>query len=92
MNPSVTKPTLGPEIHGHEVMRMMGETSRAWTRLELVAAIVDRFGAEARFHTCSAANLTAEGIVAFLESRGKFVFASDAAFRVDPSRICNHDE
>lgn len=75
--------------HGHEVLAMMYGHSYA-TREELIEAIIARFGAEERFYTCSAENLTAAGLVDFLEARGKFMPASDNGFTADRSKVCNH--
>ena len=47
------------EIHGHEVMAMIMDADKAYTKETLEADIVDRFGADARFFTCSAENLDA---------------------------------
>lgn len=74
--------------HGHEVLAMMAGQSYA-TREALVAAIIDRFGADERFYTCSAENLTAEGLVGFLEERGKFMPMGDG-FTADQSKVCSH--
>lgn len=52
-------------IHGHEVLQMMLASKECWTVASLEAAIHRRFGAEARFHTCSAENLSAAELVAF---------------------------
>ena len=41
--------------------------------VELVAAIVAKFGADARFHTCSGAEMDAAQLVAFFEAKGKFM-------------------
>ncbi|GKP40802.1 hypothetical protein NUKP28_44760 [Klebsiella quasipneumoniae] len=60
-------------IHGHEVLQMMLASGECWTAASLEAAIHRRFGAEARFHTCSAENLSAAELVAFLEQKGKFI-------------------
>ncbi len=75
--------------HGHEVLHMM-EGNSYQTREDLVKAIVDRFGAEERFFTCSASDMSAEELVDFLEARGKFMPAQADSFTVDASRICNH--
>lgn len=77
-------------VHGHAVMEMMLEQSGGFTRDSLRAAIAARFGAEARFHTCSASDMDADALITFLEARGKFV-ASDDGFNTEASRICNHD-
>jgi len=68
---------------------MMLAEDRVYTRATLAAAIVERFGAETRFHTCSANNMTAEALVTFLANRGKFVEAEEG-FKTAPERICAH--
>lgn len=76
-------------IHGHEVMNMMIESNKTWTAASLEKAIHEKFGEDARFHTCSAKDMTAAELVAFLKQRGKFI-DSDEGFTTDSSRICNH--
>ena len=71
-------------------MLHMMEGNSYQTREDLVKAIVDRFGAEERFFTCSASDMSAEELVDFLEARGKFMPAQADSFTVDASRICNH--
>lgn len=60
------------------------------SREELVNAIIAKFGAEERFYTCSAENMTASELVAFLEAKGKFMPASGNGFTADKSKMCNH--
>lgn len=76
-------------IHGHAVMEMMLASDAAFTTETLVAAIDAEFGPDARFHTCSAENMTARDLVAFLAGRGKFV-AQETGFTTDPNKICAH--
>lgn len=76
--------------HGHEVLHMM-EGNAYPTKEDLVKAIVARFGADERFYTCSATNLTAEGLVDFLAERGKFKAATEEAFTVDTTKVCKHE-
>lgn len=76
-------------IHGHEVLNMMIESQEQYTEQSLVQAIDARFGIDARFHTCSAENMTAAELVAFLAARGKFVPA-DEGFSTHESKICRH--
>lgn len=57
-------------VHGHEVLTMMIASGERYTRQSLVAAIIARFGDKARFHTCSAAQMTAAELVAFLAEKG----------------------
>ena len=77
------------DIHAHEVMHMMLETGEGYTRESLAEAIVERFGADARFRSCSASGMDAQAVVAFLESRGKFV-GGDGGFSTAHDKICDH--
>lgn len=76
-------------IHGHEVLNMMLESGERYSEKSLEAAICSRFGNEARFHTCSAEDMTAAQLVAFLASRGKFIPAEEG-FSTHESKICRH--
>ena len=75
--------------HGHDVLHMM-EGNSYKNREELVAAIIEKFGPDELFHTCSAEGMNAEELVTFLEARGKFMPAQEESFTVDSSKICNH--
>ena len=75
--------------YGHEVLQMMLASGECWTAASLEAAIHRRFGAEARFHTCSAENLSAAELVAFLEQKGKFI-ARATGFTTAENKICQH--
>ncbi|MEI7733270.1 MAG: YecH family metal-binding protein [Verrucomicrobiota bacterium] len=77
------------QIHGHEVMQMMLQSGKAYSRATLLADIIAKFGSEARFHTCSAENLTPEGIIDFLQARGKFV-PSPEGFQTSADLMCKH--
>jgi probable metal-binding protein len=77
------------QIHGHEVMEMMLQTRKIYTRPTLLADIVARFGPEARFFTCSAENLTPGGLIDFLEAKGKFL-ASEEGFQTSANLKCQH--
>ena len=75
------------EIHAHEVMRMMLETDAAYSRESLAAAIVERFGEDARFYACSLRGMNVGEVINFLEVRGKFIARADG-FNTAPDRIC----
>ncbi len=75
--------------HGHDVLHMMEGNSYS-TKESLVKAIVDKFGTEERFHTCSVEGMTAEELVDFLEEKGKFMPSNSDEFTVDASKICSH--
>ena len=77
------------QVHGHDVIAMMRESDQSFTRESLVAAILTRFGPEARFFTCSAEGMTAEELVEFLATRQKFIPAGEG-FVVNPNRVCQH--
>jgi len=77
------------DIHAHEVMHMMMEQGGAFSRDSLARAITERFGANTRFCSCSAAGMDVQGVIDFLESRGKFV-ACDDGFNTAQDKICNH--
>lgn len=77
------------QVHGHEVMQMMLEQNRLFTRDSLREAINARFGGETRFFTCSAQGMTADQLIDFLAARGKFV-GHESGFSTEPHRICQH--
>jgi probable metal-binding protein len=77
------------EIHAHEVMRMMLEMDKVFSRESLARAISERFGADARFHSCSATGMDVHAVIDFLESRGKFIAREDG-FNTAQGKICNH--
>jgi probable metal-binding protein len=77
------------QIHGHEVLQMMLASGQTYTRASLVEAIRKKFGAQARFHTCSAENLSAEQLVAFLDSKGKLIPQGDG-LQTSADLMCDH--
>lgn len=52
-------------VHGHEVLEMM--QGHSYSEKSLLEAIIARFGTGERFYTCSADNLTAQGLIDFLK-------------------------
>ena len=77
------------QVHGHDVIDMMRASTQPFTRESLVAAIVERFGPEARFFTCSAEGMTPVELIEFFEARQKFKPAG-AGFVFNPDRVCQH--
>jgi len=76
--------------HGHEVMRLLGAAGpEGITRAQLAATVAEQFGADARFHTCSAEGLTLDGLLGFLSERGKVVERSDRV-HVEMGKMCDH--
>ncbi|HYG34567.1 MAG TPA: YecH family metal-binding protein [Clostridia bacterium] len=78
------------QIHGHEVLKMMLASGKTYTRESLVSEIISQFGADARFHTCSAENMSAEELVDFLDARGKLVQQGNG-FQTSADRMCHHN-
>lgn len=81
---------MAQSIHGHDVMRMMVEAGRPFTESQLEQAIVQRFGAEARFHTCSASEMTPKELIGFLKVRSKFI-VTESQLSMTAESICNHE-
>ena len=77
------------QIHGHEVIGMMTASHQLYTRDSLKTAIRAKFGADARFHTCSAENLDADALIDLLAAHGKFR-KNMAGLAIDPAKVCNH--
>lgn len=76
-------------IHGHEVLEMMIHSQETYTTSSLIAAIEQKFGSNARFHTCSKSDMTAAELVGFLENKGKFI-PQDSGFTTNEKKICKH--
>ena len=62
----------------------------SYTEKSLLEAIIEKFGKEERFYTCSAENLTAQGLIDFLKDHGKFM-PMDDGFTVDTSKVCENE-
>lgn len=77
------------QVHGHDVIAMMTASAQPYTRESLVAAILERFGADARFFTCSAEGMTAGELIDFLDAREKFLTVP-GGFVFNPERACRH--
>lgn len=80
---------MSNSIHGHAVMEMMLEQGLSYSRASLKQAIDQRFGTDARFHTCSASELDSSGLIDFLAAKGKFIEAGDG-FQTHADKICQH--
>jgi len=74
--------------HGHEVLAMM--QGHSYTENSLLEAIIEKFGTEERFYTCSAENLTAQELIYFLKDHGKFK-PKDGGFTADASKVCENE-
>ena len=76
-------------VHGHEVMHMMVRSGKTYTKEMLRKEIIQTFGEDCRFFTCSANNMNADELIEFLAARGKFM-SQENGFTTDPEKICKH--
>ena len=58
-------------IHGRNVLNLIKEQEQALSKTELLVAISHEFGAEGRFHTCSAKDMTSEQLIRLFLEKGK---------------------
>ena len=78
---------MSESIHGHQVMEMMAVAGKSYTKAALKSEIASKFGENARFHTCMGSDLTADDLIAFLASKGKFV-ESDQGVSMPQEHLC----
>jgi len=58
-------------VHGREVKMMAMASGKLMTRESLHQEIIEKFGAETRFYSCAAENMTADELITFFETNGK---------------------
>ncbi len=78
---------MNQSIHGHQVMEMMAESEKTYTKQTLKAEIANSFGENARFHTCMGSDLSADQLIEFLASKGKFV-ESPEGVKMPEAHLC----
>ena len=71
------------QLHAHEVLHMMEGNS--YTELSLREAIIQKFGEQQRFFTCSANNMDVDTLIEFLKRKGKFIPANGCLLYTSPS-------
>ena len=74
-------------IHGHQVMEMMATSGINYSKETLKSEIAIKFGIEARFHTCMGSDMTADDLIDFLASKGKFV-ESEQGISMPQEHLC----
>ncbi|ABV37488.1 conserved hypothetical protein [Shewanella sediminis HAW-EB3] len=80
---------MSNSVHGHQVMELMLTLGKAISKEDLKLLMHEKFGENACYHTCSANEMTAEELIAFLEKKGKFT-ESEQGIETAADRICNH--
>ncbi|PKG39453.1 YecH family metal-binding protein [Psychromonas sp. Urea-02u-13] len=78
---------MSESIHGHQVMEMMAKSAKNYSKASLKSDIADQYGADARFHTCMGSDLTADDLIDFLASKGKFV-ESEQGISMPQEHLC----
>ena len=61
----------------------------SYSESSLKKAIIEKFGEDQRFYTCSAENMDIDELIEFLKMKGKFM-STDEGFTVDITKVCNH--
>lgn len=82
---------IASHIHGHEIILLVAGAKRALTHKDLHDEVARRFGAGARFCTCSADGMTLDQLLAFLAERGKVV-EQNGRMVADVGRMCRDGE
>lgn len=77
-------------IHGHEILDLIRTTTPAPTAGEVADIVEARYGPEARFHTCSAQEMTLKELLQFLFARTKIVLRDDGRLHVQIENVCSH--
>ena len=60
-------------LHVHDILDLINQSSQAYAIADLKQAIVETFGLDARFSSCSVDGMRIDDAVDFLVTRGKFV-------------------
>ena len=81
---------MNKTFHGHEVIQMVSTSGESYTRASLRAAIVERFGKDATFYSCSESDMSPDEMIDFLKARGKFIEGDDE-FAFNHEGACNHN-
>lgn len=75
------------DYHAHALLDLM--EGRYFNDETLLAEIIERFGADATFHTCSVEGQSPEQIIAFLKGRNKFL-DTPQGYTVNTVNRCGH--
>tara|TARA_R110001583_G_scaffold125319_2_gene276872 strand:+ start:7622 stop:7858 length:237 start_codon:yes stop_codon:yes gene_type:complete len=78
---------MSESIHGHQVMEMMATSGKNYSKVALKSEIASTFGAEARFHTCMGSDMSADDLIEFLASKGKFI-ESEQGISMPEEHLC----
>ncbi|TCI04045.1 DUF2492 family protein [Corallincola luteus] len=76
-------------IHGHKVLELILSSAPNQSLTELRQLVINNFGTDAIYHTCSESDMDLDSLLAFFVARGK-VAGDDGALNVDETKICQH--
>ncbi len=77
-------------IHGHNLLNHILDLGGSESLTTLRKWAETSHGLDAHYHTCSAQELTYEGLLQFLLERGKIEITGDRIF-VIAEHVCTHD-
>ncbi len=77
------------KIHGHDVIAMIKECSKSFSKEEIITAVHETFGKECRFYNCSNDDMSALELITFFEGKGKITF-SENGFSFGTAGGCKH--
>ena len=82
---------MGPSVHAHSILQMVLEAEEPMRLKEFVDRVNQRFGSEARFHSCSAQGMDLDRTIQFLLDRRK-VSISEGRLHPGSSAPCGTGE
>lgn len=75
------------DFHAHAILDMMEGNN--YTDATLLEAIIQKFGKDATFHTCSTEGMSPQAIIDFLKNKGKFL-ETTTGYTVNSANRCGH--
>lgn len=77
-------------VHGHAVLDVLAASPEPMSRESLREAAARLWGADRRYHTCSASDMSLDDLVEFLLVRRK-ISEQEHTLIVHPEERCSHD-
>lgn len=78
-------------FHIHEVMHLLSEQTAPLGLSEILQRIVEAFGTEARFESCSQAGMNPEQAIQFLLMRQKIAEVEPNKYALNSQHTCGHN-
>ncbi len=78
------------QIHGHEILKLIANYPEGISAGTLADIVAGEFGTTARFHTCSAENMSLPELLTFLCDRDKVQLREGLVFPGE-SPACEHE-